>query len=67
MSINISLFRGLEGPAQAHRIADGLEIIPVVCVGGRVIVMEPNGQSVINEYLVVHEIGADEGDDIVVW
>ncbi len=65
MSINISFFRGLEGPAQANCIADGLEIIPVVRVGGRVIVMEPNGKSVIDEPLVVHEIGANEGDDIV--
>ncbi len=66
VSINISFFsRGFEGPAKAHRVADGLEVIPVVCFGGRVTIMKPDGESVIDESLVVHEIGADEGDDMV--
>ncbi len=57
--------RGLEGPAKAHCNAGGFEVVPVVCVGGRVTIIKPDGESVIDESLVVHEVGVDEGDDMV--
>jgi len=58
---------GLEGPAQAHCVADVLEVIPVIRVGRMIVVVQPDGKFIIDKCFVVHEIQANEGDNVVTF
>ena len=54
----------LKRPLQSASVDDGLEIGPVVGVGRRIVVVQPDGKSFVNKSLVERKVFVKEGKDV---
>ena len=54
----------LKCPLQSASIDNGLEIGPVVSVGCMIVVVQPDGKSVVNKSLVERKIFLEEWEDV---
>ena len=57
----------LKRPTQFASFDNGLEIGPVAVVGCRIVVMQPDSKSVVNESLVESKIFLEEREDVYMF
>ena len=64
---NDLLARILECPLQSTSIDNGFEVFSVVGVSHRIIVVQPDGNSVVNESLVERKVFLEELEDVYLF